>query len=223
MAVQALGIIGFAARLKAKPVQYVKICSLYGAGFYYIPGTDTCIKIGGCGARRSATSTPAVRYSVDGRRLQRPFRKSCRPGVPARASRSIPARRPNTAPCAYLHRGRLRPTAATVRRQTRTGYLWPDSRVHPAGRLHPRSTWSFYDFDAKHVWLFAPDWTSGAPTLGGGGTRCSPTPPSSATVCRPRSRSKTRETAAVTANIQPQHVHDGVASDANRTIAGHRR
>ena len=32
---------------KAKPVQYVKICSLYGAGFYYIPGTDTCIRIGG--------------------------------------------------------------------------------------------------------------------------------------------------------------------------------
>src|SRR6478736_5013055 len=33
--------------VKAKPVQYVKICSLYGAGFFYIPGTDTCIKIGG--------------------------------------------------------------------------------------------------------------------------------------------------------------------------------
>ncbi|MGB7257197.1 MAG: porin, partial [Pseudolabrys sp.] len=31
-------------RRSAKPVQYVKICSLYGAGFYYIPGTDTCIK-----------------------------------------------------------------------------------------------------------------------------------------------------------------------------------
>src|SRR5512138_2875177 len=27
--------------------QYVKICSLYGAGFFYIPGTDTCLKIGG--------------------------------------------------------------------------------------------------------------------------------------------------------------------------------
>ena len=25
----------------------MRICSLYGAGFYYIPGTDTCIKIGG--------------------------------------------------------------------------------------------------------------------------------------------------------------------------------
>ncbi|MEH2514299.1 hypothetical protein V1291_005653 [Nitrobacteraceae bacterium AZCC 1564] len=33
--------------VKAKAVQYVKICSLYGAGFYYIPGTDTCIKFGG--------------------------------------------------------------------------------------------------------------------------------------------------------------------------------
>jgi hypothetical protein len=33
--------------VKAKPVEYVKICSLYGVGFYYIPGTDTCIKIGG--------------------------------------------------------------------------------------------------------------------------------------------------------------------------------
>ena len=33
--------------VKAKPVQYVKICSLYGAGFHYIPGTDMCIKVGG--------------------------------------------------------------------------------------------------------------------------------------------------------------------------------
>lgn len=27
--------------------EYVRIASIYGAGFYYIPGTDTCIKIGG--------------------------------------------------------------------------------------------------------------------------------------------------------------------------------
>jgi hypothetical protein len=33
--------------VKAKPVQYVKICTLYGDGFYYIPGTDTCIKFQG--------------------------------------------------------------------------------------------------------------------------------------------------------------------------------
>jgi hypothetical protein len=33
--------------VKAKAVEYVKVCSLYGAGFWYIPGTDTCIKVGG--------------------------------------------------------------------------------------------------------------------------------------------------------------------------------
>ena len=33
--------------VKASPVEYVKICSLYGAGFWYIPGTDTCLKLGG--------------------------------------------------------------------------------------------------------------------------------------------------------------------------------
>jgi hypothetical protein len=32
---------------KAAPVNYVKVCDAYGAGFYTIPGTDTCIKVGG--------------------------------------------------------------------------------------------------------------------------------------------------------------------------------
>src|SRR5712672_1588387 len=33
--------------VKAKAIEYVRVCSLYGAGFFYIPGTDTCIKLGG--------------------------------------------------------------------------------------------------------------------------------------------------------------------------------
>ena len=33
--------------VKAKAVEYVRICTAYGAGFFYIPGTDTCIKLGG--------------------------------------------------------------------------------------------------------------------------------------------------------------------------------
>ncbi len=33
--------------VKAKAVEYVKVCSAYGAGYYYIPGTDTCLKIDG--------------------------------------------------------------------------------------------------------------------------------------------------------------------------------
>ena len=32
--------------VKARPVEYVKVCSIYGAGFWYVPGTDTCIKLG---------------------------------------------------------------------------------------------------------------------------------------------------------------------------------
>src|SRR5437764_9553852 len=33
--------------VKAKAIEYVRICSAYGPGFWYIPGTDTCIKLGG--------------------------------------------------------------------------------------------------------------------------------------------------------------------------------
>lgn len=32
---------------KAAPVEYVRVCDAYGAGFYWIPGTDTCLKLGG--------------------------------------------------------------------------------------------------------------------------------------------------------------------------------
>src|SRR5262245_1561622 len=50
--------------VKAKPVEYVKIWSLYGEGFYYIPGTDICLKIGGyvradCGWNAAGSGQPA--------------------------------------------------------------------------------------------------------------------------------------------------------------------
>jgi hypothetical protein len=32
---------------KAEPVEYVRVCSAYGASFFYIPGTDTCLRVGG--------------------------------------------------------------------------------------------------------------------------------------------------------------------------------
>jgi len=49
----AAGFVAFAGAqaadlpVKAKPVQYVKICDMYGAGYFYVPGTETCIKLGG--------------------------------------------------------------------------------------------------------------------------------------------------------------------------------
>ncbi len=30
-----------------EPVEYVRICDAYGAGFFYIPGTETCLKVRG--------------------------------------------------------------------------------------------------------------------------------------------------------------------------------
>ena len=30
-----------------EPMDYVRVCDMYGAGFYYIPGTETCLAIGG--------------------------------------------------------------------------------------------------------------------------------------------------------------------------------
>lgn len=45
---------------KAAPASYVKICDAYGAGFFYIPGTDTCLRVGGY-ARAEYQYTPAKR------------------------------------------------------------------------------------------------------------------------------------------------------------------
>src|SRR5258705_13183836 len=41
------GAAGADLPVKAKPIEYVKICTPYGPGFFFIPGTDTCMKIGG--------------------------------------------------------------------------------------------------------------------------------------------------------------------------------
>jgi hypothetical protein len=30
-----------------EPMEYVRVCDAYGTGFFYIPGTETCLKIGG--------------------------------------------------------------------------------------------------------------------------------------------------------------------------------
>ncbi|ADV13948.1 MULTISPECIES: porin [Mesorhizobium] len=38
-----------------EPAEYVKICDVYGAGYFYIPGTETCLRVGGY-----------VRYDIGG-------------------------------------------------------------------------------------------------------------------------------------------------------------
>lgn len=47
-AVLAAGTGALAADLPyVEPVDYVRICDAFGAQFYYIPGTDTCLRVGG--------------------------------------------------------------------------------------------------------------------------------------------------------------------------------
>ena len=36
-----------AADVPQKATTYVKVCNLYGDGFYYIPNTEICLKLGG--------------------------------------------------------------------------------------------------------------------------------------------------------------------------------
>ena len=44
------------ATAQADPVEYVKVCSLYGAGFFYLPGTDICVNFENNDARQVTPS-----------------------------------------------------------------------------------------------------------------------------------------------------------------------
>ncbi|GJD65071.1 porin [Methylobacterium frigidaeris] len=48
---------------KAAPVEYVRVCSAYGAGFFFIPGTDTCLRVSG---RARFEATYSQGYSRSG-------------------------------------------------------------------------------------------------------------------------------------------------------------
>ena len=54
-----------------EPMEYVRVCDTYGVGFYYIPGTETCLKVSGY-----------IRYDigVGARGIQDTFDKSDRRG-----------------------------------------------------------------------------------------------------------------------------------------------
>jgi Porin subfamily len=47
---------------KPKPAGHVKNCSVYGAGFHYVPDADLCMKIGGW--TRAQASSGAINWSA---------------------------------------------------------------------------------------------------------------------------------------------------------------
>jgi len=48
-----------------EPAEYVKICDVYGAGYFYIPGTETCLRVGGYIRYDAGLGDPGT---LDGRR-----------------------------------------------------------------------------------------------------------------------------------------------------------
>ena len=196
--------------VKAKAVEYVRICSLYGAGFFYIPGTDTCIKLGGYlradvtfnggvhGAagleRRSRPAEPLSRllrrplaYGADGRY---PYRDRIRRG---------PHLRPGRLPVQQLRQ--LQPDHAQRRFAGRRCKRAADT----AGGGYVAVEYLFIQFAGftfgKSSSAYSTPWNGfratstracSAATTPTPASTTSSTPPSSATACRPRSVSTTR-------------------------------
>ncbi len=46
-----------------EPVEYVRVCDAYGAGFFYIPGTETCLQISGYVWYQIGATTPVTTSS----------------------------------------------------------------------------------------------------------------------------------------------------------------
>ncbi len=52
--------------VEPEPVDYVRVCDVYGKGFYYIPGTETCLSVGGyVRFRVNVAGDPAVNLEGD--------------------------------------------------------------------------------------------------------------------------------------------------------------
>jgi len=57
LAVMAAAIFTVSGDAGAAPVEYVKICQTWGAGYFYIPGTDICQNANAIGQTESALSS----------------------------------------------------------------------------------------------------------------------------------------------------------------------
>ncbi|AZN99004.1 porin [Mesorhizobium sp. M9A.F.Ca.ET.002.03.1.2] len=66
-----------------EPAEYVRICDVYGAGYFYIPGTETCLRIGGyvrydIGVGDVGAFTGAENGDAEDGDLQNTYRKRAR-------------------------------------------------------------------------------------------------------------------------------------------------
>jgi len=171
--------------VKAKPVQYVKICSLYGAGFYYIPGTDTCLKVGGWVRYETA-------YGYNGSFTSLWFNNN----LNNRATNENPWR----AKGIISFDAREQTEYGTLRSYATLG-ISTSTVGENQGTANYVNRWfiQWAGFTIGHASSFYDFYNTGANQYGSLGAcrirqtavgMCSVTPPSSATVSRPRSRPK---------------------------------
>ncbi|MEJ1158558.1 porin [Prosthecomicrobium sp. N25] len=89
MAAAMLAATGASAADLGRPapaaVDYVKVCDAYGTGFFYIPGTETCLKIDGYvrADYRYGDTTSYLRTTTNSRTLLRAADPNAVPPIPA--------------------------------------------------------------------------------------------------------------------------------------------
>ena len=215
----------FAADLpvkKAVPIEFVRVCSAYGAGFFYIPGTDTCLRVSGrarfeAGSSgynrtpRQATSritAASLRFNLDARTQTAygTLRAFTRLDVQSRTGNFVPRARSSAIGNAFPALG---PDTFGRAQQ----YVNVDKAfVQFAGLTAGRAS-SFFDFYAHDFEIIAITRARTSPPR-----TCSPTRRSSARAGRPRSRSKTRPSASSRSSRATSNPrHHGVTRSFKRT------
>ncbi len=102
-----------------EPVEYVKVCDAFGKGYFYIPGTETCLKLSGyvrtqLNSRMTATASTARATTTQRRRRPSTSRPSPTPNS---------AHSPATSTSAAGHRGRYSRRRLDQRRRLRRRLL----------------------------------------------------------------------------------------------------
>ena len=99
-----------------EPMEYVRVCDTYGVGFYYIPGTETCLKVSGYIRYDIGVGARGIQDTLDKQDLTRTTTTSTKTtrtsNVPASSSASTAAPKPSSARCAPT----LRSTSSTTSR-----------------------------------------------------------------------------------------------------------
>jgi hypothetical protein len=124
--------------LKA-PVEYVRACPVYGAGFYTLPGTDACVKIGGY-VRLQGAFNASGDGTVNGADNMAPQGRNTRTdssviNYDARAVMSLDLRAPTQYGTA---RGYLRLGAE---QDTPIGSSWTTTLAQPVQSIAPSTFW----------------------------------------------------------------------------------